>query len=124
MPGGLVPQPFEPPTLDDHAKVHPIPRMAALTAAGEARVTRRQDVVLTMTGGEALLIDEQSGSVHVVNGTAAQLWELCDGDPTVGELVDSIARVYELAREAVRDDVERMIVTFRELGLLEFDPPS
>ena len=77
--------------------------------------------MLTRTGGEALLIDELNGSVHVVNHTAAQLWELCDGGPTLEQLVGALARAYEVSDETVREDVERMIETFRALGLLAED---
>ena len=71
-----------------------------------------------------MLIDERRGSVHVVNHTAAQLWELCDGEPTAPELTDALADVYGLeegaaARSSVRQDVERILTTFGELGLVE-----
>jgi PqqD family protein of HPr-rel-A system len=85
-----------------------------------SRVVRRADVSLTRTGDEAVLVDEARGSVHVVNHTAARLWELCDGSPTVGELVGSMADDYEVDAKVVQPDVERMLGTFRELGLLEW----
>lgn len=83
------------------------------------RITRRSDVLLTRTGGEALLIDERGGNVHVVNHTAARVWELCEGEPTLEQLSDSLAREYDVAGDVVRGDVETMIGTFSELGLLE-----
>jgi pyrroloquinoline quinone biosynthesis protein D len=85
----------------------------------DLRVKRRQDVVLTRSGDEALLVDEQGGNVHVLNASAARLWELCDGAPTVGELSDSFAAGYEVDPAAARADVERMLSTLGELGLLD-----
>lgn len=48
------------------------------------RVRRREGVLSTTSGGETLLVDQSSGSVHVINPTAAKIWELCNGEPTVG----------------------------------------
>jgi coenzyme PQQ synthesis protein D (PqqD) len=90
----------------------------------QARFARAPHVVLSRTGNEAALIDEKRRSVHVVNHTAAQLWELCDGEPTVPELTEALADAYGLeqdagARSSVRQDVERILTTFGELGLVE-----
>jgi len=87
---------------------------------GEITIKRREHVLLSRTGGEALLVDQSSGKVHVVNGTAARLWELCDGNPTTTQVVESLAAAYELEQDDVREDVDAMLTTFRELGLLEF----
>jgi hypothetical protein len=93
-----------------------------LTTAGEARIARRQDVLLTRTGDEALLVDERDGSVHVINHTAARVWELSEPGPTMEQLVESMASAYEVTGAAVRDDVESMVATFGDLGLLQIDP--
>ena len=90
--------------------------------AEPARITRRQDVILTRTGDEALLVDEENGCVHVVYRSAARLWELCDGDPTLEQLVASMAGAYRVEAHAIRGDVETMVGTFRDLGLLELSP--
>ncbi len=85
---------------------------------------RAPHVVLSLTGDGAVLIDEKRRSAHVVNHTAAELWQLCDREPTVPELTDALADAYGLeqgsgARSSVRQDVERILATFRELGLVE-----
>jgi PqqD family protein of HPr-rel-A system len=90
----------------------------------QARFARVPHVVLSRTGDEAVLIDEKRGSAHVVNHTAAELWELCDGEPTVPELTEALADAYGVersagARSSVRQDVERMLTLFGELGLVE-----
>ena len=85
----------------------------------ESTFVRRGDVSLKRTGDEALLLDERNGQVHVLNGTAAEVWELCAGDSTVEGVATALASSYGLGQEAVRDDVENIVETFRELGLLE-----
>lgn len=91
---------------------------------GDARINRRSNVLVTRTGGEALLVDEAGGNVHVVNHTAARLWELCDGNPTVAQLVESMASAYGVTVDSVREDVQAIVRTFSDLGLLELEPAS
>jgi len=95
-----------------------------VSAAASARLVPRSDVVLSRTGDEALLLDEAGGKVHVVNHTAARLWELCADAPTLDELVDSMAAAYEIDRGAISADVASMVATFSELGLFASAPPA
>jgi PqqD family protein of HPr-rel-A system len=79
--------------------------------------TARRDVTLQRVGREAILHDAQNGQAHVINGTAAQLWELCDGRP-YDELVAAFAGVYGREPATVADDVRRTLDRFEALGLL------
>ena len=79
--------------------------------------TARRDVTIQRVGREAILHDGQNGQAHVINGTAAQLWELCDGRP-FDELVAAFASVYGREPATVADDVRRTLANFGALGLL------
>ncbi len=90
----------------------------------QPRFVRAAHVVLSRKGDDAVLIDERRGSAHVVNHTAAELWKLCEGAPTAPELTEALADAYGLerspgARSSVRQDVERILTIFSELGLVE-----
>lgn len=88
----------------------------------QTRVKRRDEVSMTISGEEALLVDERTGSVHVVNQTAGRIWELCDGEPTLEQVAARLAEFYGIDSSEVRDDVEAMLVTFRDLGIVELIP--
>jgi PqqD family protein of HPr-rel-A system len=79
--------------------------------------TARGDVTLQRVGREAILHDGQNGQAHVINGSAAQLWELCDGRP-FDELVAAFAAVYGREPETVAEDVRKTLARFDSLGLL------
>jgi Coenzyme PQQ synthesis protein D (PqqD) len=85
---------------------------------GEARIVLRENVSLRRTGNDALLLDTSLDRVHVLNGTAADVWELCASEPTVEELAAALASEYGLELDRARSDVESILATFRELGLL------
>jgi hypothetical protein len=77
----------------------------------------RPDVTLQQVGREAILHDAANGKAHVINGSAARLWELCDGRP-LDDLVNAFAGLYGRAPETVADDVGRTLAGFRAMGLL------
>jgi hypothetical protein len=77
------------------------------------------DVSLQRVGDEAILHDRRNGRAHVINESAARVWELCDGRATLDEIVSAFAGSYQLAATDVRDDVAYIVAKFRELGGLE-----
>jgi PqqD family protein of HPr-rel-A system len=81
--------------------------------------TRRAHVSLQRVGQEAILHDRASGRAHVINSSAARLWELCDGRTTVDEIAAAFAASYALPAAEVRADVDTLLSTFRELGVLD-----
>ncbi len=90
---------------------------APSTARGPAPV-RSSAVTLEPVGQEAILHDRERGRVHVVNASAARLWELCDGRATLDEIVAAFAAFYGARPDAVRADVEEALAGFRELGVV------
>ena len=85
----------------------------------QALPTRRANVTLQRVGREAILHDRASGRAHVINSSAARLWELCDGRTTVEDITTAFAASYALPASEVRADVETLLSTFRELGVLD-----
>lgn len=88
----------------------------------DMRVRRRENVLSTTSADETLLVDQITGSVHVVNTTAGRIWELCADEPSVEELVEGVAGTYGLELDEIRDDVREMVRTFAELGVVELLP--
>lgn len=92
--------------------------------ADGTRVRRREDILSTTSGGETLLVDQGSGSVHVINPTAARIWELCSGEPTVEAVIAGVAETYGMSPGELQDDVLEMLRTFGELGVVELVPAA
>lgn len=86
--------------------------------AAERPVRRNPDVTLERAGREAILYDRARRQVHVVNESAARLFELCDGDASLATLTEEFAAGYSLPAAEVEGDVRAIVATFRELGVL------
>ena len=81
--------------------------------------TPNKDVSLQRVGQEAILHDRCNGRAHVINESAAQIWELCDGRNTLDQIVSAFAAAYALPAADVRADVQYILAKFHELRVLE-----
>ena len=81
--------------------------------------TPSQDVTLQRVGQEAILHDRRNGNAHVINESAAQIWELCDGHTSLDQIVNAFAASYAVAASIVQEDVNYILTKFRELRVLE-----
>jgi PqqD family protein of HPr-rel-A system len=67
---------------------------------------------------ETIVVDPRSREVHLLNDTAARLWDLLDSSRSVDELADALAAEYDGAADVLRADVAEAIEIFRARGLL------
>jgi len=81
--------------------------------------TPNKDVSLQRVGQEAILNDRRNGRAHVINESAAQIWELCDGQKTLDQIISAFAASYNVAASVVQEDVNYILTKFRELRVLE-----
>lgn len=88
------------------------------------RPLRSPGVWLRQARGENVIYDPTTGSVHLLNETAQAIWDLCDGDTTVAEMVDAICTLTAMHRDVVVEDVDRILTQFGAAGLLTWRVPE
>lgn len=70
--------------------------------------------------GEVVVLEEPTGALHVLNPTAAVLWQCFDGHSTVREIADDLAAVVENADVAtIRRDVGALVGELAQKRLVE-----
>jgi peroxiredoxin/uncharacterized membrane protein YphA (DoxX/SURF4 family) len=79
----------------------------------------RSDVSIAERDDEMVLVDHGSGAVHVLNPTAAIVWQCLDGTGSVEEIVGDIAEVFERDKGEVQEAVLEVVRRFGRQGLLE-----
>lgn len=67
------------------------------------------------------LVDPEGRTLHVLNGTALALWELCDGETTVGEMVVAACTLFDTDEASVQRDIQRTLDQFTAAHLLVWD---
>lgn len=75
-----------------------------------------------LQGGRALVSDAQRTVVLALNESAAAVWELCDGQTTIDEMVMAICELSSIRPDQAREDVETTIAQLERAGLLTFSP--
>src|SRR4051812_47755315 len=76
-------------------------------------------VATALVEGEALLLDERDGRSHVLNNTAAIVWQCFDGEATLGEICLDISESLGLERTQVLTDTLGITAKLLELGVVE-----
>jgi hypothetical protein len=69
-------------------------------------------------GEEVLVHDPAARQVHVLNLSAGQVLELCDGAREIDDIVVDVSRRTGVGADVVNADVTRIIDEFRDLGLV------
>ena len=80
----------------------------------------REDVVFRALVDEWVLFDPMTHNLHVLNHTAALIWNLCDGESDEAGLVVALQDLMEDAPDAetLGAHVRETVATFEREGLL------
>ena len=85
----------------------------------ERRPKRRQDLNYRTIDGETLILNREHGRLHQLNPTASFIWDCCDGNSKLAEIVERLAGAYEVDSNTARKDVEEILSNLRRSNLLE-----
>jgi Coenzyme PQQ synthesis protein D (PqqD) len=85
---------------------------------------RREGISQAEIDGELVLLDTQSGTLHVLDRVAAAVWSELDGVRSVDAIVEELSDAAEAETERVREDVARFLDQLARGGLLSYPPPS
>src|ERR1700693_664817 len=78
---------------------------------------RSNQILVEELVDEILIYDVERNQVHCLNGPAVRIWELCDGERTVGEIAKALNT--DLDPEAAETLVWGALDQFAEKNLLE-----
>jgi len=67
---------------------------------------------------ETIVVDPRTREVHLLNDTAARVWELLESSSTLDDLTEALAEEYDATPEAMRAGVEELLGGLRDKGLL------
>ncbi len=82
------------------------------------RIVQAENVISRRIGDEIVVITEGGTSTHVLNKTAAAIWDLCDGEHSLDEIAARLSERFEVTFDEVRGDTEEIIDRLIGIGLL------
>lgn len=87
---------------------------------------QKEGFVLRTVCGEHVIVGEGLGTIDFgklisLNETAAWLWGKAGemGDFTIETLVEALCEEYDVDAQQARDDVEKMVRQWQEIGIIE-----
>jgi Coenzyme PQQ synthesis protein D (PqqD) len=115
--------------LTSHMDIHPSTQPAdqppegsdppPMTVPESFRPSKCAEVLELDMGDGLILYNHDSSLVHHLNPSAALVWQLCDGEASVGQMATEVAEEYGLKRPEVVSQVSSVIAEFDALDLVE-----
>jgi len=60
---------------------------------------RKDGILSRKLGDEWMLYDPAAGAVHIINGTAEFVWNLCDGQHDLDDIAGQLRGAYQVRME-------------------------
>jgi Coenzyme PQQ synthesis protein D (PqqD) len=79
------------------------------------------NVVARTVGEELVLLDYEREVYYGLDPVGARIWELLATDSTIASIVDTLVEEYEVTREELQTDVERLMGELERAGLVTRD---
>lgn len=81
----------------------------------------RSDVVFRPLDDSWVLFDPRTEQLHVLNLSAALIWEHLDGETSLEEIAEAVGSAFDppIAASRALADVEPVLQRFRDAGLLD-----
>lgn len=82
---------------------------------------RNKDAISRKIENEVLILNQLTKQYHILNETAAIIWELSDGHHTIDQIAEAICRQYDDSVDIVREDVIQTIEGMAKLRLIDLE---
>ena len=80
---------------------------------------RRHDLSVHESEGAFHVVDPGGTPLFRLNDTARALWDVCDGETSIDEMIDAAGQLFAAPSPVLRADVISAIEEFYAMGLLE-----
>ena len=80
---------------------------------------RAPECLLEDMDGELLLYNPTTATTLHLNDSSAVIWELCDGERSVGDIVGALQEVFPKQAEQITADVDQVITDLLQKSVLQ-----
>lgn len=85
------------------------------------RLARNERLVWRDVAGEVVILAQDSGAFHVLNGPASLIWTCADGDRDLDEIARALCDKYEVPLDQARSDTEEFCQELVEADLASLE---
>ena len=83
-----------------------------------SRAIQAKDIISRRIGDNIVVIKDNGRSTHVLNKTAAFIWEMCDGTYGIDEIAAHLNECFDVSLEEARADVSEIIEKLTQAGTM------
>lgn len=87
-------------------------------SGSEILVTKSQ-ITVREVDGDGILYDENTGTLHLFNGSSLFIWNLLDGSMNLEDIAKKLASHFSIEESRARDDVFEFANKLEELKLVD-----
>jgi pyrroloquinoline quinone biosynthesis protein D len=84
----------------------------------DARPRRREGILAQEAQGQTVLLRLDDGGYYAVDEVGAMIWQLCDGQRSLADVVAELCRQFEAPEATVAADVLEFVADLRREQLL------
>jgi hypothetical protein len=77
-------------------------------------LTRSSNAAYRVYDGQATVVLPDGAEVNVLNEIGSLVWEAIDGRRTLGEILDTVLREYDIGREEAHRDILEFVASLKE----------
>lgn len=92
--------------------------MSGADVALEERLRRQDGILAQEAQGQTVLLRLEDGGYYALDEVGAMIWDLCDGERAVGDIVAALCEEFDAPESTVRADVLEFIADLRRERLL------
>lgn len=92
--------------------------MASQTLTMDTKPRKLENLFIKKVGEEFLVYNQKGESIHILNETAAFIFDLCTGDHTLKDIAGKLRNSFEVSGD-IESDVKETIENLESLKLLE-----
>jgi hypothetical protein len=81
---------------------------------------RQPDYQLEAIDDELLLFHPAQTTILYCNPTASLIWQLCDGQRTIQEIIDLLTAAYPEAKDTLSAETQATLEQFQQQGAIQF----
>jgi hypothetical protein len=84
------------------------------------KMIKAEDIIWRRIGDDIVVIKDDGLSTHILNKTAAIIWEMCDGKRGIDEIVASLCERFDVSAEEARADTRETIENLTKAGIIKY----
>ena len=83
-------------------------------------VAQSKDLICRRIGNDIVIIKDGGLSTHVLNKTAAFIWEMCDGTSDVDEITSKLCEHFDVPFEEAQVDVNNTVKLLTNANIIRY----